>query len=187
MVKAQREWLLANIRAKGQSHIVRPGLTFAEDGAASSSASASSASAAATSTMAEDDASAAGIDAAAAAEGGAAAAPSASSSAAAAGPPSAADGGYLTRLAAVPGLAEAGWGSIAGVLEMQKDRAALALRLRDLTARLAAHDDAWPFREPVDSSLVPEYAAVVKEPMGASFVASCVMRHQSCFIIHHAG
>lgn len=110
--------------------------------------------------MAEDDAAA-----------GSAVGSSASSSAAVAGPPAAADGGYLTRLSEVPGLAEAGWGSIAGVLEMQKDRAALAVRLKELTARLAAHDDAWPFREPVDLSLVPEYAAVVKEPMGA-----CVLR-----------
>lgn len=167
MVKAQREWLLANIRAKGQAHIVRPGLAFAEDADAESAAAAAAAGSSSSSaltaappassaTMAEDDA-AAGAGAAAI-----------SSAAAVAGPPAAADGGYLSRLAEVPGLAEAGWGSIAGVLEMQKDRAALAVRLKELTARLAAHDDAWPFREPVDLSLVSEYAAVVKEPMGAS-------------------
>lgn len=172
MVKAQREWLLANIRAKGQAHIVRPGLVFAEDAdaeAAAAAAGSSSSSAltaappASSATMAEDDA--------AAGAGAAASSSVISSAAAVAGPPAAADGGYLSRLAEVPGLAEAGWGSIAGVLEMQKDRAALAVRLKELTARLAAHDDAWPFREPVDLSLVPEYAAVVKEPMDLSLIA----------------
>jgi histone acetyltransferase len=32
------------------------------------------------------------------------------------------------------------------------------------------YEDSWPFREPVDTSLVPDYLSVVKEPIDFSLI-----------------
>jgi hypothetical protein len=166
MVRGQREWLLAQVRARGHSHVVHPGLTFegcppARDAGAASTSAASAAGAAAS-------VSGSGSNAMQEDEGPAAAAgqPQAQSQAALTPVPGV---GYLPLVDRIPGILEAGWGaSTAAMLQLQRDHGALQARLRDLTDKLIAHDDSWPFREPVDVGLVPEYAAVVKEPVGAS-------------------
>lgn len=42
----------------------------------------------------------------------------------------------------------------------------LQIKLTELVQKIYEHDDAWPFREPVDASLVPDYLTRIKEPVG---------------------
>lgn len=98
--------------------------------------------------------------------------------------------GALDVLDAVPGIAEAGWRPSAIMAQQAHERAVLQVRrgrtiagasgallsreccghaqgqLVDVTARIVAFADSWPFREPVNTRIVPRYAEVVKEPIG---------------------
>ena len=136
MVSAQREWVLARIRAAGHSHVVYPGLAFPPPPGEPAGAAAAAALAGAGEAVA-----------------GAAAAADAD--------------GYLADLNGIPGVLAAGWdaGTLSS-LQVQRDRNLLQQRLAELTELLVKHDDSWPFREPVDLSLVPEYATLIKEPIG---------------------
>lgn len=63
-------------------------------------------------------------------------------------------------------MAEAGWKT--GTLQLrqlQKDRFALRSKLEALTEAVYGQEEAWPFREPVDTSLAPDYRSVVEHPM----------------------
>ena len=39
--------------------------------------------------------------------------------------------------------------------------------LATLTEDINGQDDSWPFREPVDTTVVTDYLAIIKHPMGA--------------------
>jgi len=84
---------------------------------------------------------------------------------------SARPGGYLDELATLPGVAEAGWRPRdLSVLQLDRDRVALQARLADFLQKVHDHDDAWPFREAVDTSLVPTYLTVVRDPIDLSLI-----------------
>ena len=166
MVVAQREWLLARIRAVGCSQIVYPGLAFPPPSGApatpATTAKAGGASASAGGSTAVRGSDGDG-DVVMAVDGEVAvtAATSAPSPA----------GGYLADLNAIPGVLAAGWDAgTLSTLQVQRDRSLLQQRLAGLVDLLFKHDDSWPFREPVDLSLVPEYAVAIKEPIDLSVI-----------------
>ena len=76
---------------------------------------------------------------------------------------------YLRNLASIPGLVAAGY-QPEGIVTRRRetDLVALGRLLTGFTDQLLGHDDSWPFREPVDLSVVPDYTQVVREPIGAS-------------------
>jgi hypothetical protein len=51
-------------------------------------------------------------------------------------------------------------------LQKEGGQATLTSKLTSLVDALFTHDDSWPFREPVDTALVPDYLDVVKVPVG---------------------
>ena len=102
------------------------------------------------------------------------------------------EGGSIpsSELQALPGVTEGGWNvellasglglglgslGVSGSLPVtgQEDMSAPAA-LNDLLSRLTRsvleYEDSWPFREPVDTSLVPDYLNVVKEPIDFSLI-----------------
>lgn len=83
----------------------------------------------------------------------------------------------------IPGVAEAGWPAARAALAAASpppsllvgrtwrpasDPSALRAFAHSLLCELAAHEDAWPFLEPVDARDVPDYHQVVKDPMDFS-------------------
>jgi histone acetyltransferase len=160
VLSEQRAAVDAAVRGRSQSHVVWPGLErFEEENRASKAA------------------------AVAAKEGGAGAALAAT-------PPSAADLPALFEFApladaaaSIPGVAEAGWPAARAALAAASpppsllvgrtwrpasDPGALRAFAHSLLCELAAHEDAWPFLEPVDPRDVPDYGLVVKDPMDFS-------------------
>ena len=83
----------------------------------------------------------------------------------------------------IPGVAEAGWPATRAALAAASpppsllvgrswrpasDPGVLQAFALSLLCELAAHEDAWPFLEPVDARDVPDYHSVVKDPMDFS-------------------
>lgn len=64
---------------------------------------------------------------------------------------------------AIPGLVESGWNP--GMERDIQESNPIYPLLRQLLGELQAQSIAWPFLEPVDAELVPNYADVIKEPM----------------------
>ena len=98
-----------------------------------------------------------------------------------------------SELQALPGVTEGGWnvellasglglglGSLgvsgaslsasSGTSEESSGPAALNDLLSRLTRSVLEYEDSWPFREAVDTSLVPDYLNVVKEPIDFSLI-----------------
>ena len=159
VLKEQRAAVDAAVRGRSQSHVVWSGLgRFREEKKA------------------------AGGEGAAAAGAGAGAATTPSASA-----PSSAALFEFAPLAdpavSVPGVAEAGWPAARAALAAASpppsllvgrtwrpasDPGALEAFAHSLLCELAAHEDAWPFLEPVDAREVPDYHQVVRDPMDFS-------------------
>jgi hypothetical protein len=73
----------------------------------------------------------------------------------------------IITLQAVPGLLEAGWQAQSLVVSgVPQNKDALNKALVTFTEGLLHHDDSWPFREPVDISIIQDYVTVVKTPIG---------------------
>ena len=72
----------------------------------------------------------------------------------------------LTNVAAIPGLAEAGWDE-ASLQEQVKPANDLQERLNKLLSEVWDHSDSWPFRQPVLVEEVKDYLTFVKTPMGS--------------------
>ena len=81
-------------------------------------------------------------------------------------------------VAAIPGIREAGWDAARIQLrDALPDREALATgQLSAFIEALLAHDDSWPFREPVDITVVPDYVEVVKSPIGTTNACGVTLR-----------
>ena len=74
---------------------------------------------------------------------------------------------FLQDLARIPGLRASGWRvETLAVSRCDTDLVAMAQPLLSFTDQLIAHDDSWPFREPVDLTVVPDYVSVISEPIG---------------------
>jgi histone acetyltransferase len=75
---------------------------------------------------------------------------------------------YLKNAARIPGLKESGYNPNAVITRKRDtvDRAAMAKPLDAFVSQLVAHDDSWPFRDPVDTSVVPDYLTIVSDPVG---------------------
>ena len=80
------------------------------------------------------------------------------------------------RALAVPGMKEAGW-VMADVLaatgqgkEADRQKTALKSELLTMIRKIEEQQFAWPFREPVDTSAVPDYLEVIKEPIDLSTI-----------------
>jgi len=80
------------------------------------------------------------------------------------------------RAMAVPGVSEAGWtmgdllSSTGGAKDADRQKSALKSELLALVRKTEEQQYAWPFREPVDTSEVPDYLTVVKEPIDLSTI-----------------
>ena len=80
---------------------------------------------------------------------------------------------YLKHLDKIPGLRAAGWKPESLVTRRRDtDKRAMSVALAAFTDTLFAHDDSWPFRQPVDLTVVPDYTSIVAEPMGACATAA---------------
>ena len=178
VLREQRAAVDAAVRGRSQSHVVWKGLErFSEENRASTT----------TASMAGGGGGVAGGEAGGA---GAGAAGGAGAGAAGGAPTSAAAADNLFEFppladpaASIPGVAEAGWPAARAALAAASpphsllvgrtwrpasEPGALDAFAHSLLCELAAHEDAWPFLEPVDARDVPDYHQVVKDPMDFS-------------------
>ncbi|KAL5697270.1 histone acetyltransferase [Ranunculus cassubicifolius] len=74
----------------------------------------------------------------------------------------------------IPGLREAGWTSddwgysqfrMNVSTESTTNRQSLNAFMRTLLKLMHEHPDSWPFKEPVDAQVVPDYYEIIKDPM----------------------
>jgi len=142
MVRKQREVVLAAIRQAGSADVVRPGLTaFLAAGAPPAPQQ----------LQAVPGVTAGGWNVELAASGGL------GLGLGTLGLAGALAGDHAMAVDDGPAPARAGAGGGAG--------AALTEALSRLTRAVLEFEDSWPFREPVDPALVPDYLAVIREPM----------------------
>jgi histone acetyltransferase len=80
------------------------------------------------------------------------------------------------RVLAVPGMMQAGW-VLADVLaatgqgkDADRQKTALKSELLSMLRKIEEQQFAWPFREPVDTTAVPDYLEVIKEPIDLSTI-----------------
>ena len=80
------------------------------------------------------------------------------------------------RALAIPGMRQAGW-TLADVVaatgqgkEADRQKAALKSELLAMVRKIEEQQFAWPFREPVDTTAVPDYLDVIKEPIDLSTI-----------------
>ena len=81
-----------------------------------------------------------------------------------------------SRALAVPGILEAGW-TMADLVaatgqgkEADRQKNALKNELLQIVRKIEEQQFAWPFREPVDTTEVPDYLTVVKTPIDLSTI-----------------
>ncbi|KAF5191703.1 Histone acetyltransferase gcn5 [Thalictrum thalictroides] len=77
----------------------------------------------------------------------------------------------------IPGLKEAGWTSddwghsqfrINAFTDNTSNRQSLNAFMRALVKLMHENPDSWPFKEPVDAQIVPDYYEIIKDPMDLS-------------------
>lgn len=186
MLEAQRNFILSRIEKVANSKTIYPppiGCQLKDDsnsltaaaynggggGGGSSSASSSSFAAAIAGSLGGNNSttSVAALVAAAATNGGGG---SSASTAGSRGNQSAA------RAMAVPGMEQAGW-TMSDLLaamgqgkESDRQKTALKSEFLAMIRKIEEQQFAWPFREPVDTSEVPDYMEVIKEPIDLSTI-----------------
>jgi len=71
----------------------------------------------------------------------------------------------------LPGLKECGWDpKYYHELLSEKNQAELLKQNRELLEAIKAHEKSWPFKEPVNTSEVPDYLEVIKDPIDLSAI-----------------
>ncbi|KAJ2637770.1 histone acetyltransferase [Coemansia sp. RSA 1286] len=65
----------------------------------------------------------------------------------------------------IPGIAESGWTPEMDEISRRLARSKLNTWQINVVSEMLVHPSAWPFQKPVDQNEVPDYYAVVKEPM----------------------
>jgi histone acetyltransferase len=84
--------------------------------------------------------------------------------------------GTLLELHQIPGVVEAGYSKEAhtagnhGLTEHESSKEMLSQTLAQVLGNLHKNDNAWPFKEPVSATDVPDYHTVVKDPMDLSTI-----------------
>lgn len=80
------------------------------------------------------------------------------------------------RALAIPGMVQAGWtlndlmAATGQGKEADRQKAALKSELLGMVRKIEEQQYSWPFREPVDTSVVPDYLDVIKEPIDLSTI-----------------
>ena len=84
--------------------------------------------------------------------------------------------GRLMNLSVVPGLEEAGWTLtiLKAVRSVNRDEGNLKTQLHQLVKRVNTHRSAWPFHEPVDTTIVTDYSDIIKDPIDLSLISKRV-------------
>jgi len=72
-------------------------------------------------------------------------------------------GNYPQDFSTFDGLLEAGYVPPTNVSLLDRDP--LTREMNDILVKLSNHKDAWPFRNPVDDNIAPNYYDVIKKPM----------------------
>lgn len=80
--------------------------------------------------------------------------------------------GRLVDLSVVPGLTQAGWSLniLNSVRNSSREEGNLKTQLHQLVKRVSTHRSAWPFHEPVDTTIVTDYLDIVKDPIDLSLI-----------------
>ncbi|DAZ98640.1 TPA: hypothetical protein N0F65_000835 [Lagenidium giganteum] len=88
--------------------------------------------------------------------------------------------GRLMDLYFVPGVKEAGWtqATIRNNRVGTRDQGNLKQQLSQLWKAISSHRSAWPFHEPVDTTVVVDYLDYIKEPIDLSAIAKKVENGQ---------
>ncbi|TYZ60138.1 hypothetical protein PybrP1_005885 [[Pythium] brassicae (nom. inval.)] len=81
--------------------------------------------------------------------------------------------GRLMDIYMIPGVKEAGWSqaTIRNNRIGTRDPGSLKTQLTQLWKAVASHRSAWPFHEPVDTTIVVDYLEFIKDPVDLSLVA----------------